>query len=223
VRSRAGRGFGRRPTVGTEQFVEHLPAQLQYARPDKGVRTTNRWRRIDDMRLAAEALVSLALVGSLALPASAADPPALRTGIRGKVSSRGSPRPASGCTRTRAPALRSGRGEAVFGRPRGRQYLLRLEPGRYYLVGKRAGSASGERPSPPKGSFSAYHGGNRSRSSRAHSQRSISLVRRAQVSVRQGDGPDVRIEGSSRASRGPRRVLRSSPIPAPPRNSAGRT
>jgi hypothetical protein len=160
----------------------------------------------DGMGNASRIFFALGVVAALALAARAAEPPPPQgSGIRGKVLFEG--KPAAGVwMHAYADAATDFRGKAAaaFGPTAADgRFLLPLDPGRYYLVGKRAAAPSAE-AEPAVGDLFGYYGGSPvSVSAGAFAEVNLQLVMRRPLSVADGEGPVVTIEGTALGPRGP--------------------
>lgn len=83
------------------------------------------------------------------------------------------------------------------------RFSLELEPGRYYLVGKQAGTDS-ERTEPGPGELFGYYGGNPVKVPAAGAvDVNLQVVRREPHTITEGGGPNVTITGVILGPRGP--------------------
>ena len=83
------------------------------------------------------------------------------------------------------------------------KFHLALNPGRYYLVGKRTGSASSE-AEPGVGEFFGYYGGSPvTVSEDAFTEVNLQVVKRQQVTIHEGAGTNILIDGVVVGPRGP--------------------
>lgn len=165
--------------------------------------------------IAVRSVWALAILSSFALQVLAAEaptvPPSLslpenrESGIRGKVLFEG--KPAADVwmhVYQDASADFKGQGLAVFG-PTAKDGLfsLNLKPGRYFLLGKGAGSAS-DGADPGVKELFGYYGGNPVKvSATSFVEVNLQVIRREPVTITRGEGPNVTIAGLVTGPRGP--------------------
>lgn len=152
--------------------------------------------------IAANGAWALPLLLSFAVGVCAAEP---GPGIRGKVLFEG--KPAAGVrmhvyldssTDFKGPGHASSGPTAEDGR-----FAFALQPGRYYLVGKKSEAVSTE-ADPGVGELFGFYGGNPVKVSEESSvEVNLQVVRRKPATVTQGEGPNVVIEGVLVGPRGP--------------------